>query len=76
VINAPFVSIVHRGLVNGAKCLIDGREFASTDPAQFEQHWADACNHALALVRQQDTVDGEYRPRELSLQARRNLCNP
>lgn len=69
MVNAPFVSIVHRGLVNGAKCLIDGREFASTDPALFEQHWANACEHALALVRAQD---GDT-PRDLSLPERRNL---
>jgi hypothetical protein len=73
MVNAPFVTVTHRGLVNGARCLIDGKTFESTDPALFETHWEDACAHALALVRQQDSGSGEYQQRDLSVQARRNL---
>lgn len=73
MVNSPLVCVTHRALVNGARCLIDGKTFESTDPALFEQHWADACNHSLALVRAQDTIDGVYQPRDLSLQSRRNL---
>lgn len=71
--NYPFVSYVKRGLVNGAKCLITGREFASTDAKLFDRHWDDACAHAREVVEAQDTIDGEYRPRNLLLLDRQNL---
>lgn len=63
--NAPYISMVSRALVKGAKCLISGREFVSTDPKQFEQCWEDACNHALSILAEQ--------PPGLSLASRQNL---
>jgi hypothetical protein len=68
--NYPFVTITHRGLVNGARCLICGTAYESTDPALKEQHWEDACNRARELCIQQDTIDGAYLPRGLSLKDR------
>jgi len=73
MINAQFVSLIKRGAVRGAVSLIDRKEFASTDPAEFEKCWEQCCLHAQAVLLEQDTIDGEYRPQNRSLESRRNL---
>jgi hypothetical protein len=68
-----FITRVARGLITGGRDLISGVEFVTTNPDEFEQCWRQAAQHCRAIMRVQDTVDGAYEQRSLSLIDRQNL---